>query len=540
MDLGEFLKAAADVSTDDLVHHGIKGMHWGVRKAKDSSEGQYSAKEFAGRVESLSSKDKAVLKAAGMSPSQAPAMEAKYGPDSNKDSKRHLTPAQKKLIAVGVVAAVLVGASIYESKTNDTKLINGMVKNGIKKPTAEYIVKSDAEKNIRAAAFDASKLGKEDLTFPAGHIFSRVSTEAEKEIRDTGFYASHSPEDTERYKAVLPVYWKLWGLPNTSGYVNHYASSNEVRIASEKTLYDTVKSHLGDSITVVNPGVGVKKMKLSEYLSANMTHGVSKSADELVDKAYNKLVGAFADPSDSAVAHISKVLQEAGYHGIIDGNDAGSLSASPVKFITSAGFKIVGNDSLWASEIADAQNALTALAHILSMQKQLKPDVRVGGEMDLGEFLESAADVTPNELAHHGVKGMHWGVREGHPDGGDKPSSDEVRAARLRVHSSIKTLNQHGQALILAKNDKERQQHYDAIQRISKKVQASGDLEKATSRSTRRAKVIGGIVGGVATAGIPVGIGAGVAVAHASQKLAAMHAKSVVNSYANSKIEDYA
>ena len=159
--------------------------------------------------------------------------------------------------------------------------------------------------------------------------------------------------------------------------------------------------------------------------------------------------------------------------------------------------------------------------------------------MDLEQLLEAAGDMPVNELRHHGVKGMHWGVREGHPDGGEKPSSDEVRAARARVHASVKTLNAHGQALILAKTDAERQQHYAAIQKISKNVQKSGDLEKATSRSTRRAKVIGGVAGSlVLTPGL--GTAAGVATAHATQKLAAMHAKSVVDSYANSKIDDYA
>ena len=107
------------------------------------------------------------------------------------------------------------------------------------------------------------------------------------------------------------------------------------------------------------------------------------------------------------------------------------------------------------------------------------------------------------------------------------------------MHAQVKTLNAHGQALILAKNDAERQQHYNAIQKISRQVQKSGDLEKATSRSTRRAKVIGGIAGSVVlTPGL--GTAAGVGVAHATQKLAAMHAKSVVDSYANSKIGDYA
>jgi hypothetical protein len=49
--------------------------------------------------------------------------------------------------------------------------------------------------------------------------------------------------------------------------------------------------------------------------------------------------------------------------------------------------------------------------------------------MELDEFLVGVGDLTADELFHHGVKGMHWGVRKDRSSGsvGERPPSDHAK-----------------------------------------------------------------------------------------------------------------
>jgi hypothetical protein len=445
-----------------LAHHGVLGMHWGVRKASSDEEEEKSSgsakpssgskapevktspeakaaseaftpttvKGLAAGVEKLTAKDKAVLKAAGMSPMQAEAMKAKYGPDSTKEDsgKKGLSPAQKKLIvygAIGLGAAGLIAYGIHadkqdtlnslisggyekeaakaflKSKPEEAKGIGGLIKSGVKRQSAEYLMESDISKASHSLGLTPEKLAKfsgEDLNFEPGHVFKRVSMDYEKEIRPDGFFAAHSDEDAERYKAVLPVYWKMWNPlnPATSGFVNHYAASVPIKVANEKNIYDMMKNSLGD---VIQTSHGPESLRL--YLKKS-TANLLGSDDELMSKGYYNVIAGFADREDPVTKMLAEKFKAAGYHGIIDSNDAGSLSAQPIKFLDGTIFKIVGHEDLSASGIAAAQEAIHALVHIF------QTFVRGMNEMidnDVDEF-----------LAHFGVKGMHWGVHHAKSD----------------------------------------------------------------------------------------------------------------------------
>src|SRR6202000_551788 len=84
---------------------------------KSAPEASTSAaiKQLAAGVEKMTPRDKAVLKAARMSPTQAEMMKAKYGPDSVKENseKKGLTPAQKKLIVYGALGLGVAGLIAY-------------------------------------------------------------------------------------------------------------------------------------------------------------------------------------------------------------------------------------------------------------------------------------------------------------------------------------------------------------------------------------------------------------------------------------------
>lgn len=538
-----------DKIDDFLEHYGVKGMKWGVRHdrmrfgSSGSSSGStaLSAKGAAAAfdtkiikslndgISKLTDRDKAVLKAAGASPLQAEAMRAKYGPDSNKPDtqKNGLSPAQKKLIiygAIGLGVAGLVAYSIHadkqdtlnslmgggfekeaakaflKEKPDDAKVLGGLLSGGMKRPAAEYLMASDAQKVHNALGLTEEALSKfshEDLSFEPGHLFKRVSTVAEDSIRPDGFFASHSDVDTNRYKAVLPTYWKMWFPlnPPKSGFVNHLASDQMVKVASEGTMYDIIKGQL-------DTPMGVGGLMRSQTLRDHLTLGTGKtysSDDELVRAHYYSMIASFADPNSAVAKKLGNAFKAAGYHGIIDSNDAGSLSGQPIRFLDGSIFKIVGHEVLSAQGISDAQDKILALQHYMAFLLSCAEEGLISSDDTIDNFLEHygvkgmCCDVHQqtlrdvNEftnpkrcpetkehdmnqpidvdefLEHHGVKGMHWGVHRNRsggssPDGGSKPSAQEIhsaRAAQAARKAAYKQAKASGDTAAAAKAAKE-------------------------------------------------------------------------------------
>ena len=150
--------------------------------------------------------------------------------------------------------------------------------------------------------------------------------------------------------------------------------------------------------------------------------------------------------------------------------------------------------------------------------------------MNLEEFLSNAGEATIDELMHHGVKGMHWGVHRA-------VSTSEIHAARVRHAGRLSTLDAHATALSLAKTKGEKQKHLDAIHALAREARTSGDIEKA-HRNTTGALIGAGLAGSiVATPG--VGTAAGLAGAHLVRKAGENADKSLVDRYEKSTLKDY-
>ena len=139
--------------------------------------------------------------------------------------------------------------------------------------------------------------------------------------------------------------------------------------------------------------------------------------------------------------------------------------------------------------------------------------------MILGEELKPPL----SELAHHGIKGMKWGVRKA-----SGPSSSEVTAARDRHNDRMNRLDTEATRLSFAKTNAEKQRVLKGIHSISNEKGADQDADVAT-HITRGERVSTAILAG------PIG-------SHIQKKNMAeqrSEAHQYLNAYRNSTVLDY-
>ena len=191
-------------ATKFLTHYGVLGMHWGVRKAEPVGTGRQSTskeKEYDKKF----SKIREQLKNSGLNEK---ALQDKYGePNSNgflAFVKKHKTGLE---IGAGAVVGVAALAALYYYGKPLAKNVAGDVENGIYGQTLANLLKTPGlEVDGLLANWDKG------VDLSAGSIIKRVSTQVEGTARPEGFYASFLDGDVKSYKAMLPGFWKTWGI----------------------------------------------------------------------------------------------------------------------------------------------------------------------------------------------------------------------------------------------------------------------------------------------------------------------------------------
>lgn len=375
-----------DISVEDvLMHFGVKGMRWGVINEDD----------FVG--ESLTSLEKSVLEKSGVSKSDSEGLNSKYGPESNTLSKpRGFTPNQKKLMLVGGIAAAVVGVAVANHY-----LGNNQVAKTTQEAATEFSkfwsdYSSASRKAMRWSIDDIDKLGG-PLNFPKGSIFKRVSNAAEDSIRPGGFFAAFKDDDVNRYKAVLPTFWKRWGESTSdSGFVVSLKNNSEIKIPSvreafdiwEKLIADDPKSAVSMNLLMRNSPLAPRDIALKTFGDLGTTWR---------ERDMNDVTRRYFD-----------AVKKAGYNALIDHNDVGKLADAPIRFLDGTLFDISGHEELTSDLIKTAQETIVRISHGIQFpfdQAQLS---------EILERVRMSQDISVEDvLIHFGVKGMKWGIRKG-------------------------------------------------------------------------------------------------------------------------------
>lgn len=299
------------MDTDEfLEHYGVKGMKWGIRKDRN-----------------LSSKD-----------------------DKQTEEKKQFT---KKQVVIG--ASVLLGVAataVLLSKHGDIKT------SVMSKGFSESALKNQRDQVDRLLAVHGNTT---DVVLPKGHIFSRISNVAEKEIRQ-GAYAVDDAFDVANYKS-------FWQSPDRRHQVKIKAVSDiklpsletRFKIMGEvmdepsaelggKTLRQYIRNQQGSRKAKYwvkkAPTEELARLKYAEISGGNWSKGVGKVfADRLIEKGY----GAMSDDTDSTnnLAKAPKVLLNKGLFEIVSSEKLSSQEIDSAYRDFKEFMKTAGPDVNW-------------------------------------------------------------------------------------------------------------------------------------------------------------------------------------------------
>ena len=281
-----------------LIHHGVKGQKWGIRKLKF----------LVGRQHPLSLYKEN--------------QKVKFGPGSlSGGNKKAISEHTKHVLEVGggIAAAGLIGAVLFKyGKITPNKLTNNVA-----------LATLDGGKTLKIDSNFIS-VGKE-LTLPKGTMFRRVSTVAETEIRSDGFYATYKPKDVSNYMG--------WG-----SYITHLKAETPIHIPSSEKVAAMRQTTL--SQTVMDRKTG-KPMLVRDILTRDFGE-YSKPTLGTTDKGILSRPDAFLW-TDSTYGPTKAFFDEAkknGYNALWDYNNMGEVSENPVRVIDGSVFSISKNEHI--------------------------------------------------------------------------------------------------------------------------------------------------------------------------------------------------
>lgn len=216
----------------------------------------------------------------------------------DSDKKREETPEERKKriaknVAIGAAAAtVALGAMGYMKYRKNLSALDKKA--------------ASAVKEINTKVMDFSKLSDKDTVLSKGTKFQRISSRSFEDYAEKGktIYASFLKKDNSIYMHDMPKNidsWRRSGIIQDGGksvYKHILETNKDVKIASPRKVAEVYGEISG-------------KSSVKQYEYQNFITGL---ADR--DKADNK-------------KFISKLV-EMGYNAIVDDNDAGSYTTSPL------------------------------------------------------------------------------------------------------------------------------------------------------------------------------------------------------------------
>ena len=257
------------VSSDELRHYGIKGQRWGVRRfqEEDGSLTPAGKKRYA---DDLDGTNKQI--------------------QNEKQDMKNNTIFTKRNIAIGATAVVaalaVIGYMRYKKNSN--------------------AVRSKPMNIVGGKKIDVDKLSDVDKIIKKGTKFQRISSKSLEDYTEAGktIYASFEKKDNRIYAEDMMKNIQSWRSSgvirdnDTNVYKHTIKMNKDIKVASPKKVAEAYKKATGNT--------EIEQHKYIKFMT-----GLSDRNDETNNKSLNE-------------------LRKMGYNAIIDENDAGHYTKSPL------------------------------------------------------------------------------------------------------------------------------------------------------------------------------------------------------------------
>lgn len=354
----------------DLAHHGIKGMHWGIRRYQNADGsltaagreryfGKGSGANHAGDVEGAK-KHLATTKL------QERAAQGEYnrktagGMIYNEEAAKKLIKAKNETI--------FAKEDVQDEKVKDKlskegkvsarreKLIDEYKKKGMtdeeaevaayKRERTERMLKVAGAVAVTAAvAYGAAKYKEYnfDQLIDAGTSLSRVASSDSASVRD-GFYAvfSKNKMDTKKYAGLYANQLQNNPFnPASNIYQKTLSTTQQMKLASTKSAANTLAEMAKDSGFKQELMLEIKKARLGSMgaqraaLDKALTKLQAGKVDASVYKAFNITL---ADQKAKTTQKFYQAMKDKGYDALMDFNDksySGYMTKMPVIVLNS-------------------------------------------------------------------------------------------------------------------------------------------------------------------------------------------------------------
>ncbi|HPE27624.1 MAG TPA: hypothetical protein PLM10_02040 [Saccharofermentans sp.] len=349
-----------------LAHFGVKGMKWGIRNEKDNDAGEKSKAEASlGKTSSKITKEeyneliknqpkKTRVEQAKSIAENKTKFKAKFEPTDKSEStkppeKKGWRPT-KKQVAIAAIGAAYIGlaASSYYMEKNayggqpftqdfrqslKLKPIAALIKPGESCTFSQYndlINGSIGRTWGMKGYFTEYSYDRPELTFPAGHIFHRLSQGIETEFGNRGNYCVSSKLEMARYLASQE-------FGSATKHVT-WSSTSEVKVPALSTVLETAK------------------LALSEAKGKQVSNKEAFSW-------YRQQTGGGWYKDGTVTSKFFEMLKNQGYHAIVDEMDAGVMAENPLVWFNTAAASAKQTSKLTKEEMDEARRILTEIAH---------------------------------------------------------------------------------------------------------------------------------------------------------------------------------
>ena len=257
------------VSSDELRHYGIKGQRWGVRRFQEE-DGSLTPAGKERYADDLDSNKKQIQ-------------------NEKQDTKKN-TIFTKRNIAIGATAAVaalaVIGYMRYKKNSN--------------------AVRSKPMEIIAGKKIDVEKLSDVDNVIKKGTKFQRISSRSFEDYAESGktIYASFDKKDNRIYAEDMVKNiqsWRSSGIiqdNDTNVYKHTITMNKDVKVASPKKVAEAYKKATGNT--------------------------------EIEQHKYMKFMTGLSDRNNETNNNFFNELRKMGYNAIVDENDAGHYTKSPL------------------------------------------------------------------------------------------------------------------------------------------------------------------------------------------------------------------